>query len=358
MRSFEAKQAKARQASMARAAQIQTREVLDEELAELQRYLETRALPHGVDSIGPCSRDRRNGIVNEWQACIVGPAGSPYEGGVFELRFAFEAPFPMVPPIVTFVTPIYHPQVASSGARGVSLPGAIGLELLHSRWLPSTKPWHIAFLVHMMLKRPNEPILLRDGRCSSAERRHTESVLHSLGATRDGTGRVQRLGVSPMQPAHCLWQFEHDRSRFDDVARLWTQRYATATLTARTDRIGGSAPAAAAHVPSLYALAACAVGCACPCAHEGCSLAAVPDSMWASVNAVREEYGYSALGVRPPSRRAELVTLKSMSRPPDARRPFVPCAKFGSSQSPGHVCEWSSKGKPMCACAEACAEVV
>jgi ubiquitin-protein ligase len=340
MRSFEAKQAKARQASMARAAQIQTRDVLSEELTELQRYLETRALPHGVESIGPCNGGRSN----DWQARIVGPANTPYEGGVFELRFTFEAPFPMIPPVVTFVTPIYHPQVASSGAN-VSLPGAIGLELLHSRWLPSTKPWHIAFLVRMMLQRPNEPILLRDGGSSSAERPRTVSM-HSLGATRDGTGRVQRLGVSPMQPAHCLWQFANDRRRFDELARLWTQRYATPAVAEHGD--------SNAHVPALYALAACALGCACPCMHEGCSLAAVPDSMWASVNAAREEYGYSALGVRPPARRAEPVTLKSMSRPAAARRPFAPCAKFGSSESPGHVCEWSSKGQPICACAEAC----
>ena len=45
-----------------------------------------------------------------WQVVVVGPRGSPYDGGVFAVRFKFPRHYPLKPPKVTFATKVrmYH----------------------------------------------------------------------------------------------------------------------------------------------------------------------------------------------------------------------------------------------------------
>ena len=44
-----------------------------------------------------------------------GPQDSPYEGGSFRLEMNFPSNYPHAPPNVTFVTPVYHPNIDSGG---------------------------------------------------------------------------------------------------------------------------------------------------------------------------------------------------------------------------------------------------
>lgn len=46
-----------------------------------------------------------------WDAVVVGPPDSPYEGGAFELKIQLPVNFPMDSPTITFVTKIFHPNV-------------------------------------------------------------------------------------------------------------------------------------------------------------------------------------------------------------------------------------------------------
>ena len=43
----------------------------------------------------------KDGNIYEWQAGILGPTDSPYEGGIFHLEMKFEREYPFKPPLVT-----------------------------------------------------------------------------------------------------------------------------------------------------------------------------------------------------------------------------------------------------------------
>jgi ubiquitin-protein ligase len=46
---------------------------------------------------------------------VIGPPGSPYEGGIFYLHISIPESYPCAPPQCTFVPPIYHPNVTDDG---------------------------------------------------------------------------------------------------------------------------------------------------------------------------------------------------------------------------------------------------
>uniref|UniRef100_A0A8C5K7Z2 E2 ubiquitin-conjugating enzyme n=1 Tax=Jaculus jaculus TaxID=51337 RepID=A0A8C5K7Z2_JACJA len=69
------------------------------------------------------------GDVFHWQATIMGPSDSPYQGGVFFLTIHFPTDYPFKPPKVAFTTRIYHPNINSNGS--------ICLDSLWSQWSPA-----------------------------------------------------------------------------------------------------------------------------------------------------------------------------------------------------------------------------
>ena len=71
-----------------------------------------------------------------------------YDGGRWLLSVQFPQDYPFRPPVVRFVTPIYH--------CNVSVDGAICLELLKSEWSPSFTMLKVFDAIETMLKNPNE----------------------------------------------------------------------------------------------------------------------------------------------------------------------------------------------------------
>ena len=54
-------------------------------------------------------------ILKSMKLEITGPENSPYEGGIFELDLSITDRYPFEPPKLRFITPIYHPNIDSTG---------------------------------------------------------------------------------------------------------------------------------------------------------------------------------------------------------------------------------------------------
>jgi hypothetical protein len=63
-----------------------------------------------------CSAGPKAGSLFEWEAVIIGPAETPYAGGVFSLDISFPSNYPFKAPAIVFRTRIWHCNVNSSGA--------------------------------------------------------------------------------------------------------------------------------------------------------------------------------------------------------------------------------------------------
>uniref|UniRef100_A0AC34G7B3 UBC core domain-containing protein n=1 Tax=Panagrolaimus sp. ES5 TaxID=591445 RepID=A0AC34G7B3_9BILA len=61
------------------------------------------------------SADIVDGNFFHWQASIIGPHGSCFEGGKFFLDFQFPSNYPFGIPKIKFITPIFHPNINSDG---------------------------------------------------------------------------------------------------------------------------------------------------------------------------------------------------------------------------------------------------
>jgi ubiquitin-conjugating enzyme E2 D len=87
------------------------------------------------------------GDMYRWQATIVGPADSPYEGGVFNLLVLFPEDYPFKPPRLQFVTKVFHPNI--------NLGGGICLDILKSEWSPALTISKVLLSICSLLTDPN-----------------------------------------------------------------------------------------------------------------------------------------------------------------------------------------------------------
>jgi ubiquitin-conjugating enzyme E2 D/E len=114
-----------------------------------------------------------------WEAMIFGPSDSPFSGGVFKLSIRFPTDYPFKPPIITFRTKIYHPNINAAGG--------ICLDILKGQWSPALSISKVLLSILSLLTDANP--------------------------------------ADPLVPeiAHI---YKTDRKAYDDEARAWTQKYA------------------------------------------------------------------------------------------------------------------------------------
>lgn len=105
-----------------------------------------RMIKHPVDncSAGPESDED----LYNWVGTIIGPLGTPYEGGVFNITIAFPKDYPFRPPKVKFTTPIYHPNINPNS-------GNICLDILKDSWSPALSVQKVMLSLCSLLNDPN-----------------------------------------------------------------------------------------------------------------------------------------------------------------------------------------------------------
>jgi len=87
-----------------------------------------------------------------WIATIPGPPETPYEGGHFKLQLVFPKTYPFQAPYISFITRIYHCNIAMSGH--------ICLDILKDQWSPalSVSKLLISIMSLMADPNPNDPL--------------------------------------------------------------------------------------------------------------------------------------------------------------------------------------------------------
>ena len=101
----------------------------------------------GLNPPAQCSARPVGDDMFRWQARIMGPDDSPYQGGVFNLTIHFPPDYPFKPPKVAFTTQIYHPNISSTGR--------IGLDILASQWSPDLTISKVLQSILSLLTDPN-----------------------------------------------------------------------------------------------------------------------------------------------------------------------------------------------------------
>ncbi|XP_010480925.1 PREDICTED: probable ubiquitin-conjugating enzyme E2 31 [Camelina sativa] len=142
-----------------------------------QRILMELKAMKSKDSLYSIGTEETN--VFKWKTTIYGPEGTPYVGGIFQIRIEFPNDYPFKPPKFTFETRIYHPNINSNGS--------ICLDILKDKWTPSLTVEKVLLSITSLLAAPNpdDPLVPEIGK-----------------------------------------QFKNDRFKFDQTARKWTEQHA------------------------------------------------------------------------------------------------------------------------------------
>ncbi|KAG6614111.1 putative ubiquitin-conjugating enzyme E2 [Phytophthora cinnamomi] len=89
----------------------------------------------------------------EWEVLMNGPTGTPYEGGVFRFHVRFSHEYPFEPPVLSWLTRIYHPNFVPL------LNGSMSLYGLLRRWDPEWRTRRLLEAVEELLATPDEELI-------------------------------------------------------------------------------------------------------------------------------------------------------------------------------------------------------
>jgi ubiquitin-conjugating enzyme E2 A len=85
--------------------------------------------------------------INLLKAVMEGPPDTPYEEFKYNLELKFGDSYPMKPPSVKFISPIYHPNVYRDGK--------ICVDILQNEWTPAQNIRTVLLSIRSLLMDPN-----------------------------------------------------------------------------------------------------------------------------------------------------------------------------------------------------------
>ena len=88
----------------------------------------------------------------KWVGYITGPQDSPYEGGIFNLEIDFPTDYPFKAPKIKFTTPVYHPNIKSTGGDS---NGTICVDILKDNWSSALTISKTLLILCSLLTDPN-----------------------------------------------------------------------------------------------------------------------------------------------------------------------------------------------------------
>lgn len=137
-------------------------------LQDEHRLLITQA-PSGA-SASP--RDQQSPFL--WDATIMGPERTPWEGGLYSLEIRFSSQHPYRPPHIRFTTRMSHPNITTEG-----IPA---LEMIQSRWNPQIRLATILQELQSMLAQPSPlyPVNLPSSHIYRTDRRQYDRAARRI----------------------------------------------------------------------------------------------------------------------------------------------------------------------------------
>lgn len=85
--------------------------------------------------------------IRKWAAVILGPEDTPWQGAALCLSMEFLPDYPTKPPVIKFLTKVYHPNVYGDGS--------ICLDILKDKWSPAYDISSVLVSVQNLLTDPN-----------------------------------------------------------------------------------------------------------------------------------------------------------------------------------------------------------
>lgn len=114
-----------------------------------REIIQCKKLENKELKIEPCT----DGDMYRWRAFMIPSKSSVYHDTILELTIVFPATYPYAPPVITFDTPIFHPNVNSNGS--------ICISTLAKDWSPALTIEKTLLSILSLLDEPNASDPLR-----------------------------------------------------------------------------------------------------------------------------------------------------------------------------------------------------